>query len=283
MNTPYHEYAKGYPKAIASIAACLADSHLAKLEAIALRFAHALEENTLDLKQGNEREFLCDILVQATNEMFAMIGCLRNGALLPSYHHTRSVLELYASLEHVYCAPAKRERKLEKFVEYPNVSKYLHSHSWQQQLSKGEITNDQFIQGCAISQNEFNDLKKRLTKWQRIWKLKDADPDIVKNWHYPATIRGLFESTAMTNDFWTTYEIVSHATHLSPLGRRLRGGQYLIGFPADSSGYDYKMINWPIVYSILASQAIVSCLHETVRAGLIEGVLVYKPNDLRSD
>ena len=169
MITPYHEYAKGYPNAIASIATCLAGSHLAKLEAIALRFAHALEENTLDLKQGNEREFLCDILVQATNEMFAMIGCLRNGALLPSYHHMRSVLELYASLEHVYCAPAKRERKLEKFVEYPNVSKYLHSHSWQQQLSKGEITNDQFIQGCAISQNEFNDLKKRLTEWQRIW------------------------------------------------------------------------------------------------------------------
>ncbi len=126
MAKSYDEYRKDYPVALDVIAECLSHSHIAYLENIALRFAYAIEEKTLDLKDGNEHKFLSAVLVKATNEMFATIGSLRYGALLASHQHARSVLELYAALEHVYCTPEKRERKLEKFVEYSNVATYLH-------------------------------------------------------------------------------------------------------------------------------------------------------------
>lgn len=278
MTKPYHEYAKDYPVALASIADCLSHSHLSRLENIVLRFAHAIEEKTLDLKDGNEREFLSAVLIKTTNEMFATVGSLRNGALLACHHHARSVLELFAALEHVYCNPSKRERKLEKFVEYPNVANYLHFRDWQRRLSKGEITKGQFVQGCKVSESEFQELGKRLPDWQRIWKLESTNPEVIQNWHYQATIEGLFESSAETKDLWDTYEILCHATHLSPLAKGVTGGHFLIGFPRDSSGFDYRKINRPIVGTILGAQRITIHLHEIVKAGLIEGVLDWVPD-----
>ena len=273
MTKPYHEYAKDYPVALASIADCLSHSHLPRLENIALRFAHALEEKTLDLKDGNEREFLFAVLVKTTNEMFATVGSLRNGALLASHHHARSVLELFAALEHVYCNPSKRERKLEKFVEHPNVEKYLHYRDWQMRLSNGGVTKDEFAQGCHVSEIRFQELEKRLSEWQRIWKLDGLDPDHIQNWHYPATISGLFQSSEETKNLLDSYEKLCHATHLSPLGERVVGGHFSIGFPRDGDGFDYRKINRPIDGTILGAQSITICLHETVKTGLIEGVL----------
>lgn len=278
MAKPYHEYAKDYPVALAGITDCLSHSHLPRLENIALRFAHALEEKTLDLKDGNECEFLSAVLVKTTNEMFAAIGSLRNGALLACYHHARSVLELFAALEHVYCNPSKRERKLEKFVEYPNVARYLHYRDWRTRLSNGGATRDEFAQGCHVSGSRFQELEKMLPEWQRIWKLDGKDPDRIQNWHHQATINGLFQSSEETNDLLDTYEMLCHATHLSPLGERVTGGRLLIGFPRDSSGFDYRKINEPIVGTILGAQRITSCLHKIVKTGLIEGVLDWVPD-----
>ena len=278
MTKPYHEYAKDYPAALASIADCLSRSHLSRLENIALRFAHAIEEKTLDLKDGNEREFLSAVLVKTTNEMFATVGSLRNGALLACYHHARSIIELCAALEHVYCIPSKRERKLEKFVEYPNVAKYLHYRDWQMRLSNGKVTKDEFAQGYNLSESEFKELEKNLPEWQLIWKLNDSDPFPIQNWHYPATIKNLFQSSEETKELWDTYEMFCHATHLSPLGERVTGGRFLIGFPRNGSNFDYRKINQAIIGTILSSQQITIRLHEVVKAGLIEGVLDWVPD-----
>ena len=278
MTKPYHEYAKDYPVALVVIADCLSHSHLPRLENIALRFAHALEEKTLDLKDGNECEFLSAVLVKTTNEMFATVGSLRIGALLASHHHARSVLELFAALEHVYCSPSKRERKLEKFVEYPNVEKYLHFRDWQMRLSNGVVTKDEFAQGCHVSESRFQELEKRLSEWQRVWNLNDSDPSQVQNWHYRATIDGLFQSSEETKDLWGTYEMLCHATHLSPLGERVVGGHFLIGFPRDGEDFDYRKINRPIIGAILGAQQITICLHEVVKTGLIEGVPDWVPD-----
>lgn len=181
MAKPYNEYAMNYPAALAVIADCLSHSHLAYLESIALRFAHALEEKTLDLKDGNERKFLSAVLVKATNEMFATVGSLRYGALLAGHQHARSILELFATLEHVYCNPEKRERKLEKFVEYPNVAGFLHYRDWRMRLSNGVVTQDEFAQGCHVSEGRFQELEKRFLEWQRVWKLDGSDPSQVQN------------------------------------------------------------------------------------------------------
>jgi len=275
MTKQYFEYQKHYPAALAAIEDCLRRSHLSRLENVALRFSHALEEETLDLKDGNEREFLLSVLVKTVNEMFATIGSLRHGALISCYHHPRSVFELFAALEHIYCNPSKLQRKLEKFLEYPNVAKYLYFHDWQRRLSSGEVTEDQFAQECRVSETDFKELVKRLPKWQRIWKLKgnNPDPEVIRNWHYPATIEGLFQSSEETKGLWEDYEMLCHATHLSPLGDRVVGGNFLIGFPQDGRDFDYLKINRPIDYTILGAQRITICLYQKVNAGLIEGVL----------
>ncbi|HSL05992.1 MAG TPA: hypothetical protein VK901_20950, partial [Nitrospiraceae bacterium] len=69
------------------------------------------------------------------------------------------------------------------------------------------------------------------------------------------------------------YEHISHATHFSPFGKTITRGHYLIGFPSDSNGYDYKRINRPISYGILGAHLIAMSLHHTVKSGAIEGVL----------
>ncbi len=280
MTKSFSEYAADYPRAMAIIADCLSRSYLPRLENIALRFSHALEEKILDLKAGNERVFLVAVLVKTVNEMLAVMGSLRNGALLSSYHHARSIHELFAALEHTYCAPSKRERKLEKFIEYPNVARYLHYLDWQRRLSGGEITEDEFKSGCKVSADAFHDLSKRLPEWKRIWKLKNADAkDIreIKNWHHPASIEGLFQSSEEAKRSWQIYEMICHATHLSPLGRNVTGGNYFIGFPRDGNGFDYGKINQPIAATILGAQKIAMCLHEKVNAGQIEGVHDWVP------
>ena len=277
MAKPYKEYAMDYPAALAVIADCLSHSHLAHLESIALRFAHALEEKTLDLKDGNERKFLSAVLVKATNEMFATVGSLRYGALLASHQHARSILELFATLEHVYCNPEKRERKLEKFVEYPNVAGFLHYRDWRMRLSNGVVTQDEFAQGCHVSEGRFQELEKRFLEWQRVWKLDGSDPSQVQNWHYPATINGLFQSSGGARDLWGSYEMLCHVTHLSSLGERATGGHLAIGFPRDGDGFDYRRINRPIDGTILGAQQITVCLDRVVKAGMIEGLLDWVP------
>lgn len=283
MSASFSEYVNAYPRALASIDNCLKDSHLPKLEEIGLRFAHALEEETLNLKEGNEREFLSDVLVKTTNEIFALVGSLRNGALLPSYHHARSVLELFATLEHVYCNATKRDRKLEKFVEYPSLAKYLDCKRWKHCLAVGETTEDQFRKYCLVTEIEYEELEKRLPAWKRIWNLEGAGIEVVKNWHHPADIKGLFASSEMTKECWVSYELISHATHLSPFGKRIRGGHHLIGFPSDGSGYDYRWINRPISYCILGAHLIAMSLHHTVKSGAIDGVLNLNLNDFRTE
>lgn len=117
-----------------------------------------------------------------------------------------------------------------------------------------------------------------LPEWQRIWKLDGSDPGCIQNWHHPATITGLFQSSEETKYLWDTYEMLCHATHLSPLGERVTGGHLLIGFPRDSSGFDYRKINQPIVGTILGAQRITICLHKIVKTGLLEGVLDWVPD-----
>jgi hypothetical protein len=273
MTKPFLEYADVYTIALGTIADSLSHSNLPRLENIALRFGHAVEEKTLDLKDGKEREFLSAILIKTTNELFAAVGCLRNGALLACHHHARAVLELFAALEHVYRKPSKRERRLEKFVEHQNVMHYLHYQDWQERLANGRVTNSEFVQGCKVSESRFRDLEERLAEWQHIWKPEGSDPGLIRNWHYPATIEGLFQSSEETKQLLDGYKMLCHATHLSPLGPRVAGGHFLIGFPQDRHGFDYRKINQPIDYAIQGAQLITISLHDIVKTGLIEGVL----------
>lgn len=279
MSELYLDYVKDYPAALAEIEGCLIQTHLPYLENIALRFSYALERRILDLKSGNEQAFLTAVLVKVTNEMFGEIGALRNGALLASYHHARAVLELFASLEHIYCKSSKKERKLEKFIEYPSVSKYLHFQEWQKCLSEGKITYEEFLNGCKVSENNFQELKSKIPDWQCIWNLQESNPSSILNWHHPASIKGLFESSAETKSLWETYEMLCHVTHLSPLGKCVTRGHFTIGFPRDDKDFDYRKINEPIDGTIFAAQQIAICLQEKVGAGLIEGVLDWVPGD----
>jgi hypothetical protein len=66
-----------------------------------------------------------------------------------------------------------------------------------------------------------------------------------------------------------------------PLSPSLTEGNLLIDFPRNKDGYDYKKINFPIVYCILTSQAIAAFLQSNVEAGLIDGVLDFGLEDFR--
>lgn len=179
MSSPFPQYIKLYPEALKLVNDCLGNSKLPVLEEIALRFCHAIESKSLDLKSGNEHTFLSDLLTKATSEMFALIGVMRNGALIPAYHHTRSILELYSALEHIYCVLPKRERKLEKYVEFKSVARYLHYRERKRLFDAGQISTQDFSESCPVSQEEFSELQKCIPNWNRIWKLKQNDPVVI--------------------------------------------------------------------------------------------------------
>ncbi len=277
---PFEQYIADYPGVLLTLQTALLQSKLPILEDIACRFMYALELNVLDLKEGDERTFLTDVLVKVTTEMLATIGVLRHGTFIPAYHHTRSMFELYAALEYMYSVPTKKQRRLEKFIEYPNLGKFLHYRELKNELIGGRITDQEFAASCAISEAEFDEVSKRQPEWKRIWQLKSLDPGVVKNWHYPATLENLFQSSEITKNLWHSYENVCHVTHLSPLTRRLAPGNLLIGFPADTSGIVYSKVNMPIAYCIVVAQYIVVFL-QSVGAGTIQGVLDHSVEDLR--
>jgi hypothetical protein len=278
---PFEDYIAQYRGIFETLQKQLAKSKLSMLEDIACRYMYSLEFKLLDLKEGNEQTFLTDILVKATTEMFASVGVLRHGTFLPAYHHTRSIFELYAALEHMYSIPAKKQRRLDKYIEFPNLAKFLHYRDLKRELDAGSINEKEFSESCVITETEFNELGTRKTEWNRIWRLKDEDPGKVQNWHYPTTIEGLFRSSDTTRIIWNSYKTACHATHLSPLGRRIAPGNHLIGFPRDSSGVAYSKINLPIVYSILAAQTIAIFLETKLKAGTVPGVLEYGVINLR--
>lgn len=276
----YSEYIKLYPSALDEIIDCLRNSHLPQLENVALRLSYALENKILDLKKDKEKVFLTTILVKTVNESFATIGSIEHGALLASYHHIRSIFELFACLEHVYSNPSKRERKLEKFIEFPNIANYLYLRKLDEQLSACEITKEQFEQACHSVKSNPSELEKRLPEWKRIWNLtgNDSNVKMIQNWHHPATIENLFKSSKETKEIWVIYEMICHATHLSPLGQRLIGGGYsVIELPRNADGFDYQRINRTIDAAIVGVQRIAICLAQKVNAGSIEGIMDWIP------
>ncbi len=277
---PFEDYIASYASVLGALQKHLAKSKLFILEDIACRYMYSLEMKILDLKEGNEQTFLTDTLVKATTEMFATIGVLRHGTFLPAYHHTRSIFELYAALEYMYSVSDKKQRRLDKYIEFPNLAKFLHHRNLKKDLDAGRIDEKDFLESYALTESEFKELETHKTEWKRIWKLKNEDPGKVQNWHYPTTIEGLFQSSDTARMIWTSYKNVCHATHLSPLGRRLAPGNLLIGYPKDSSGVDYSKVNMPIVYSILAAQNITNFLETNLKVGTITGVLEYGIVDL---
>lgn len=160
------------------------------------------------------------------------------------------------------------------------MAKYLHYRERKRLFDAGQISIRDFSETCSISEEEFNELHKRIHNWNRIWKLEQKDPDVIQHWHYPATIQGLFESSGTTRMCGATYENICHATHLSPFGLGLSAGNLIIGFPRNENGYDYKKINSPISFSILTGQLLADFLRSTVKAGIIEGVSDYSIDDL---
>ena len=279
MTRKFTEYIEYYPEGLDKINECLRHSHLHYLENVALRFSHAIEEHVLDLKSGNENTFLIGILAKSVNEMFATIGSLRNGALNASFHHPRCLNELFATLEYVYSKSDKFKHRMEKYIEYPHFNMYKHFLYWKQKLAENKISEDEFGAGCKVSKKDFDNLKESWPKWQKLWKLKSKDADFskIQSWHFPASIKDLFHSTDRVKAVWETYEMICHATHFSPLGGRLAGGNALIGFPHSKNGFDYLHINKPIDLTILAAQNIAIILYEKIKAGLIEGVFEWIP------
>lgn len=273
------QYFADYPVALLAIQDYLAQSNLPRLEDVALRFTHALEEKLLDLKEGNEKIFLSALLTKATNEMFATVGALRNGGWLACHHHARAVVETFAALDHVYCTPLKKERKLRKFIEYDGLAKYQHYTEWKEKLEKNEITQKEFNQDCHVLEEQFEQLKTKIPDWEKIWKIEAKGLSKINNWHYSASIEGLFQSSENTRHLWPTYEMLCHATHISPLAMNMSESHLLIGFPRRGSQVDFKKLNQPINGTILGAQQIAICLSETVKAGLIEGVLDWVPED----
>jgi hypothetical protein len=75
----------------------LAESKLAGLEYLTLQLTDVIEQNGVPLPKGEPGNFIHKVVEKAVNETWGLIGCLRAGAYTSSFHHGRSIIELYAA------------------------------------------------------------------------------------------------------------------------------------------------------------------------------------------
>lgn len=273
-HTSYSEYSTTYQQVEGVLSAALKQTDFHKLEEATVRFLHAIECGTIKFERDEAIDFLQALLAKAANEAVGLLGCLRAGALNAAYHHTRALWELLAAGDYIYADGTKKTRRLQKFNQYQFLNRYLHYKHCSAKLLTNEISADDFERECPITAAEFVELETRVQSWRKIWGLKSTDSiDKIRNWHHPAVIENLFDHSINAKSFKWLYTIVCHATHLSPLGSRLAGGLFIIGFPQKKGEIDVDRVNSVIHGGLLALQKFAVFLSETANVGHIEGIV----------
>ena len=105
---------------------CLSRTTLPKFEELTLRLMHALETKQLQATDELSEEFFNSMMCKLVNECLGFVGCLKNGADLAAYHHTRAVWELYAALNYALGDDSKREKRLRRFNQFHELQQFNH-------------------------------------------------------------------------------------------------------------------------------------------------------------
>lgn len=209
----------------------LAESWLPVFECVLYQLEFNLQEKEKYLENSLEKSFVLDLLAKLINEGWGLVACIKQGAFIASYHHSRACLELCAGFFYVFSKPEERKKRIDKYSEFTYLSQYrLHE------------AGDEFTQH-QISDSEFDELKSKKSFWIKLYGLKnDDDLSKVRNWHHPKAINQMLEELP-SGSLKNHYDYLCHATHLSPFTTTLSRGRYISQLPEKDGQIDIKLVN----------------------------------------
>lgn len=216
-------------------------TRLRPLEELGVHLLHIFGTGQVVVPNNDAGSVLLALIVKLTNELFAFCGCMRAAALLGSYHHLRVLLELRAALHYLFGEVKDTPKRVSQFLEFERMAPWQRYRTLElardkglrEPASRGSITQDEFVRVNLVSQDRIaHATPDQIKIWMALWGF--TNPDKLardqQHWH-EGGIRTLMLSLDPTGGQYRSYEVLCHATHISPLGHRLIGGpMQLLGF-----------------------------------------------------
>jgi hypothetical protein len=202
-------------------------------ELVVLRVMHLLEEQLLALPSDANGEALRLLAIKGVHESRGFLACARDGNMWSAYHHSRALIELLLSSHHLVCMTSKRDKRMTRFREFPNLYTYQYHLRAQQAIAQGELTEDEYERIRLVSPDHVRQLEQKESEWRAIFDLPARKTLLdVTHWHHPSSIADLlreFRSQKLNlrsgivdlSGVDSTYAHYCHATHVSPSGHRL--------------------------------------------------------------
>ena len=106
------EYVDLFNKGIYSLTEQLKDTHLTEIESLALQISYSFENKIFTLPDDDAGHFLSIMLTKLINELYGIVGCLKNGSYIGSISHIRSIIELYGYVGYVFTDKDKSNLRL---------------------------------------------------------------------------------------------------------------------------------------------------------------------------
>lgn len=186
---------------------------------------------------SNEGSFAKEVIHRLLEESLGYIGDLKQGAFFAAKHHTRALIELYASTAIIDSENGRKKRFLERFIRFPEIEfhKIYQKHKDSILDLPDEVLEKFFLQ--------YADLQDDLLQ---IFNKKTKDELLqMKNWRGNCKIENLLDMLPNKEVHIKNYDKLCLFTHISSFTRCSESEL----FESFSSG-DEQMLAVTIKYAI---------------------------------
>jgi hypothetical protein len=183
-----------------------------------------VEKDSGHVAAGAENDHKRQVLSKMCQELMAFVWCLNGGSLHGCFHHLRSIMEITATANYFFAGgkAAKQQKRVKKYYEFKELSKYQLYHRLKIKLDDGKITQEEFDNECIIMPKDIESFtEERIQGWQDLWEPDSKDVLDIKNWHFPANIDNLVDNAEP--EYRSIYHNICHVVHVSPMGKGLAG------------------------------------------------------------
>jgi hypothetical protein len=206
------------------------------METLAIKIAFLLENKIVAFPPGVVGDFLTHMAVKIANEVFGIIGCLRQGAYIASFHQARSLVEICAAVNFVFYEQTRTEQRVWMFFEYEKLSGYNFFSQLQKDYENGKVPQEEYEGMRALADELAVTTDAVKERWSEIYGIPVNKLHKVKNWHHGLTITDMIEKMKDHRIKVRLYRSLSKNTHSNPFAKNMTDGEHLvIGIPRDAT------------------------------------------------
>ncbi len=173
---------------------------------------HALHKKYIQFENSANQNFAKEVFYRIMEEFLAYLGDLREGTFFAANHHTRSMLELNATVEYVLSKAGKEKKFIERFHLYPHLAFYKVFHQHDDAFLK--LSEDI----CKEFFSDYNELHPEI--FDAFGAHSEEKLLKLSTWQGNAKIADLFEMCTDPAIIKADYAKLCLFTHISSLCRR---------------------------------------------------------------